>query len=381
MAIAFVTADSVNSSSNVTLLSGTASGISGSQLVGYLCVSSGGVPSAPTWNGVSMGAAIATQASWFGDTLYIYRLANPANGTVEVTGMPSAPHSLSWIVLSGTDQTTFNRTVVGASGAAADSSVAATSVADDWVVDFLYIGGTITASVGAGQTLRASNAGVNGNDGRMYASTETATGVSTTMSWTHAFANRTLVALAVIPGGASAAITGTITDPPLHRYTFAEDGGKTIIITLTGDTWVAAGATFDAIRQDIINGLDAADATANGWNEVIRDTMPVTAVVRTSATVVTITLPVFPTYAPAATQTITVTVPASAVTLASPITATPTFTTYRGPVPSITSGSANGSGVLTFTISNDDPNTANGEYTETTVTVGGITARTSNRFS
>ena len=102
---------------------------------------------------------------------------------------------------------------------------------------------------------------------------------------------------------------------------------------------------------------------------------------RTSATVVTVTLPVFASYAPAATQTITVTVPAAAVVLAAPIVATPTITTYRGPLPSVTSGTANASGVLTFTISNDDPNTANGEYTETTCTVGSITARTSNRFS
>jgi len=53
---------------------------------------------------------------------------------------------------------------------------------------------------------------------------------------------------------ASAALTGTIT------ATVDEDditaGNKILTITLTGDTFVAAGATFDAQRQAILDGLD-----------------------------------------------------------------------------------------------------------------------------
>ena len=48
---------------------------------------------------------------------------------------------------------------------------------------------------------------------------------------------------------------------------------------------------------------------------------------------------------------------------------------------SATAPAANASGVLTFTVTNDDPNTANGEYTETVATIGDVTARTSNRFA
>lgn len=125
--------------------------------------------------------------------------------------------------------------------------------------------------------------------------------------------------------GVTAAITGTATD------TIDEDditdGGKTIIITLTGDTWVAAGATFNAQRQAIINGLDAAASPTNGWNNEVRDNEVVTAVVRTSATVVTITLTTQAGYDITSTETITVTVPnAALVTSGSDITGSPTFT-------------------------------------------------------
>ena len=84
-------------------------------------------------------------------------------------------------------------------------------------------------------------------------------------------------------------VTGTITASINENDINA--GGKTIILTLTGDTWVAAGATFDAQRQNIINGCVSAQSEATGWNAV-RPDIPVTAVARTSSTIVTITLPI-----------------------------------------------------------------------------------------
>lgn len=122
----------------------------------------------------------------------------------------------------------------------------------------------------------------------------------------------------------AAAVTGTITAAATEADIRA--GGKTIIITLTGDTWVASGATFDAQRQAIIDGLDAAASPGGGWNNEVRDNADVTDVVRTSDTVVTITLEAFGSYDISATETITVTVPASALTGGVAITATPTFT-------------------------------------------------------
>jgi hypothetical protein len=121
----------------------------------------------------------------------------------------------------------------------------------------------------------------------------------------------------------SAVLTGTAT----ASITEADivTGGKTIIITLTGDTWVAAGAAFDAQRQNIINGFDSAQAEAAGWDAVVKATEGVAAIVRTSNTVVTWTLSAFGTYDITATETITGTIPATALVLAGAVVATPTI--------------------------------------------------------
>jgi len=103
-------------------------------------------------------------------------------------------------------------------------------------------------------------------------------------------------------------------------------GGRTVILTLMDDTWVTAGATFDAVRQDIIDGLDSAGAELLGWNNEVRDKEVVTSVVRTSDTVVTVTLSASASYDIAANETITATIPDSALTIAtSPLVAAPTF--------------------------------------------------------
>jgi len=85
---------------------------------------------------------------------------------------------------------------------------------------------------------------------------------------------------ATLSGSATASITETDIN----------DGGKQIILELTNDTWVAAGTAFDAIRQDILNGLVSAQNEQFGWNNIAITAQPVTAVVRTSPTRVTITL-------------------------------------------------------------------------------------------
>lgn len=122
----------------------------------------------------------------------------------------------------------------------------------------------------------------------------------------------------------SAAVSGTLSGGVTE--TLVRDTGGTIIITLTADTWVAAGAAFDAQRQNIIDGLDAAASPANGWNNEVRDVIDVTTVVRTSDTVVTITVPATAAYDISTDEIITVTAPATAlVTSASNVTATPTL--------------------------------------------------------
>lgn len=126
----------------------------------------------------------------------------------------------------------------------------------------------------------------------------------------------------IVPTG-TAALTGTVTASITDADIVA--GGKTIILTLTNDTFVASGATFDAQRQAIINGLVSAQSEATGWNLVVKAGLAVTTVVRTSSTVCTITLSAFASYLVTASETITATIPGSALTLGNPIVAAPTF--------------------------------------------------------
>lgn len=121
----------------------------------------------------------------------------------------------------------------------------------------------------------------------------------------------------------SVALTGTVTTAIKSDIV---SGGKTIILTLTGDTWVAVGATFDAQRQNIIDGLTSAGAELLGWNNVVKALQGVAGVVQTSSTIVTITLDAQATYSITAAETITVTVPATALTGGGALVATPTFT-------------------------------------------------------
>ena len=123
---------------------------------------------------------------------------------------------------------------------------------------------------------------------------------------------------------ASAALTGTISPTATEAEIVA--GGETLIITLTGDTWVASGATFDAERSNIIDGCDSAQSETNGWDAVVKAGQSDGGVIRTSDTVCTITWDAFATYDITATETITVTIPATALTAGVAIVATPTFT-------------------------------------------------------
>jgi hypothetical protein len=131
--------------------------------------------------------------------------------------------------------------------------------------------------------------------------------------------------LVVVHTNPSAAVTGTVGDGATEQEVRAGDG--TVIITLTDDTWVAAGGTFDGQRQNIIDGLDSAQSETYGWNAEVRDKMAVGSVIRTSDTVVTITISAsdVAAYRITSAETITVTVPSSSVASGTTLTATPTF--------------------------------------------------------
>lgn len=126
------------------------------------------------------------------------------------------------------------------------------------------------------------------------------------------------------PENVAAAIAGTVGDGATETQIVT--GGGTITITLTDDTWVASGSAFDGQRQNIIDGLDSAQSEATGWNAEVRDKEVVGAVARTSDTVATITLTAAAAYDISANETITVTVPATALVMStSNLVGSPTF--------------------------------------------------------
>lgn len=128
--------------------------------------------------------------------------------------------------------------------------------------------------------------------------------------------------------GATAAITGTATASITESDVVT--GGKTIIITLTGDTFKAAGTGPIGSTADsnaLLAGIDSAQAEATGWDAEVKANLSTTDLVRTSGTVATVTLPASASYDITAQETITVTVPTAVLnTGASAIVATPTFT-------------------------------------------------------
>ncbi len=124
-------------------------------------------------------------------------------------------------------------------------------------------------------------------------------------------------------GSITIALTGTATASITEADIVA--GGKTIILTVTNDTWVADDGTFAAQRQNIINGIDSAQSEAAGWDAEVKAKQAVGGVVRTSDTVVTITLDAQAAYNITATETITATIPATALVGNAAVVAAPTF--------------------------------------------------------
>ena len=125
-----------------------------------------------------------------------------------------------------------------------------------------------------------------------------------------------------------AAISGTATVSMTEANVVS--GGKTIIITLYGATFKAAGTGpigSTADTQALIDGLDSAQSEGAGWNIEVRDKEVVGAVVRTSDTVATITLTAAASYAITAEETIVTTVPTDVlVGSGSALTGTSNFT-------------------------------------------------------
>ena len=129
------------------------------------------------------------------------------------------------------------------------------------------------------------------------------------ITWTDdtGLADETLFSIGVDPeaSGASAALTGTAVDGVDESDIVA--GGETIIITLTGDTFVTGTTSEDGIAAGM-------DGSASWDSEVTANTDNTDIVLSGGDTIATITLPAAASYSISADDTITITIPAASLT-------------------------------------------------------------------
>lgn len=293
-----------------------------------------------TYNGVGLTQAIhvdSASVSGFAENMDIWVLAAPTTGSNTLTINLANSSNRDLAVMIGTFQDVDQSTIFDATNSfktAATSdpeTLGLTTLNSDSLAIFSSVHNSADNPVaisGSGVTVTSgvSGTGSTGFSG-LLVSAGSASPATVTSGFTTAGTDASIIAAIELLAASSinAAITGTATAGISEDDITA--GGKTIIISLTDDTWVTAGATFDAQRQNIIDGLDAATSPASGWNLQVRDNEVVTAVVRTSATVVTVTLTAQAGYDITAQETITVTVPNTAlVTSTGDLTGSPTFT-------------------------------------------------------
>ena len=105
----------------------------------------------------------------------------------------------------------------------------------------------------------------------------------------------------------TAAITGTIIASTNEQEVV--DGGRTIIITLTGANWIGLLGDDNADTQALIDAFVAAFTPITGWNNIVQDELTHAAVTRTSDTVMTIVMPGFADYDIIVNELITLTIP------------------------------------------------------------------------
>ncbi len=224
--------------------------------------------------------------------------------------------------------------------------------ADSGSQSWTQVGTTVTTAVATsirtrtdGGVIGTTNSGANGMAGKLY-NVEMLDGIDGTPVLDVDFTDLTVPEVAA-KSFDSDANTATITldsDPATTGWRYSGltavtgtavaggvleseivTGGETIILTTTGDTWVATAGDDNAITDAIIAGIDSAQSEGAGWDAEVKGNMVFGDVARTSDTVITVTLAVEAAYVITANETITVTVPATAYTTAVEVVATPTF--------------------------------------------------------
>ena len=128
----------------------------------------------------------------------------------------------------------------------------------------------------------------------------------------------------VIISNGTVVLTGTAVTSLLESDVIT--GGKTIIATISDDTWLSTLGADNAATTAWLAGITSDQTGTGDWNTTVRDVLTYSDVTRTSDTICTLILPAT-LYDPVADETITHTVDASSMTsTVSDVTATPTFT-------------------------------------------------------
>lgn len=235
---------------------------------------------------------------------------------VEVTGIPAAPDDASPVIATGSG-TTATATATGVLAQADEIALCA----------IMASGGATTMSTPAGWTDSGVGQVSDGGGHRVQVFYKVTTATTSLVPASTLGTSRPwMVPIITLKAAAtgSAAVTGTGGSGMTGNDIRA--GAKTLILTLTGDT---LNAFDDTIRAAIRTGILAATSPTWGFNNLKSLIIPLSGIVRTSASVCTITFTACPGYQSDTTETLTVTVPASALVLGVPVVATPTVAITR----------------------------------------------------
>ena len=284
-----------------------------------------GVPSSVTFNGDAL-AAISGAALHGGLICDQWCMANPDQGSFNIiVTLPSAVSEL-WVGAEAWEDVLAASTLAQTAVAAQSNSVTLPGVTSNDVAvascgeDFLASGSTLgPQDTALWERFEASS------QSTVAAAYQVGSG-SVVVNWTSGDTITGMILYGTV--APSSAITGTGGSGMSKADIIA--GGKTLIFTLTADTFIASGGAFNAERQNFINGGDSAQAEAAGWDAVVKAGLAVTDLVRTSNTVATLTLPAFASYNITAPEVVTWIIPGSILTGGNPLTCTPTITISPG---------------------------------------------------
>jgi hypothetical protein len=136
---------------------------------------------------------------------------------------------------------------------------------------------------------------------------------------------------------ATCAVTGTAIAGGVTEAQIV-NGGETLILTLTNGTWAASGSVFNALRQSFLDGLVGTTSGTYSWLTAVIGQGVVSNVVRTSDTIVTITLPAAAAFGIVADETVSITIPANSIVNTAGATVAATLVPITAPTFVVTSG-------------------------------------------